>query len=54
MILQLFVGVASCLAIAIVYLFIREGVKDDLCYPIADCDTNMNEECLTGEVHKDF
>lgn len=37
---------SSSFAFVILYIFIREGIKDDLAYPIPHCDTDMAEECF--------
>ncbi len=47
----LMLTVSVCVATAIFAFILREGIKDELLYPLGDCDVSMfeeiqNEECL--------
>jgi predicted PurR-regulated permease PerM len=46
LVLGLIIGV---IILYVAYAFIREGIKDDLAYPISSCDTSMMEECMPEE-----
>jgi hypothetical protein len=47
-ILFLLLGAGVSVAGYIAYVFVSEGVKDDVNFPLGNCDTSMVEE-VTGE-----
>jgi accessory gene regulator protein AgrB len=44
--------IPSVVATAIVVAVVSEGVKDELKYPIANCDVNLYEEMINEEEPK--